>query len=145
MTVLLVEDNAYFADLVANAFKDLRLFVVPTLLAARAFLVANRVDLILLDLGLPDSQGVGTLRALSGFRVPKVVLTGSLVASEVAEMGAADYILKGTPEDIIERIRFNVNKVRRPRRACFAPEIFEQIKACLGLHAPEHFELARMS
>lgn len=144
MTVLLVEDNAFFAQVVEQALHGVRVTVVGTLAAAREVLVDHRFDLVFLDLGLPDSQGVATLRALDWVKVPKVVITASQVAKECAQAGAADYILKGA-DDIVERIQFNANKVCRASRARFAPETFEQIKACLGLHAPEYFELARMS
>jgi Flp pilus assembly CpaE family ATPase len=60
----------------------------------------GEIDLILLDLSLPDSQGLGSLTAVRNAApsVPVVVLTGLTdedVAHEAVRCGAQDYLIKG--------------------------------------------------
>ena len=63
-------------------------------------LVANPPDIVLLDLGLPDAQGLGAVwrtRAAAP-RVPLVVLTGlddESLAVQALQQGAQDYLIKG--------------------------------------------------
>jgi diguanylate cyclase (GGDEF)-like protein len=101
--LLLVEDNALMAALVREMLRDLdgplELIHVDRLSSARERLVSWRPACILLDLTLPDADG---LRALIEIRklapeVPIVVLTGqedeSLAVRAVQE-GAQDYLSK---------------------------------------------------
>jgi len=68
--------------------------------AATEYLGQNRVEVILLDLGLPDSQGLETLRKIHAqvSRMPIVVLTGlndEMVGLQAVNEGAQDYLIKG--------------------------------------------------
>lgn len=132
MKILIVEDDPLYAQTLARLLDGVRTHVAGTLAAARAALDLDTYQLILLDLGLPDSHGIDTLRALSGYAVPKVVVTGSYdITAEGAGLGVVDYIVKTSDmTDIFDRIMFNVNKLAR-KRVRFAPEVFQQIKACL--------------
>ncbi len=74
-------------------------------------------DLVLLDLGLPDSQGLDTLRkTLAGANsIPVVVLTGmedELIGVQAVRAGAQDYLVKGKfTGDTLERsMRYAVER-----------------------------------
>jgi len=105
ITVLLVEDNSLHAKLIRAYLVDQNDgydFVLRTNLAdALSFLHESQIDVLLLDLLLPDSQGIATLeRAHSEFPdLPIVVLT-SHDAEELSRVaiqkGAQDYLVKGT-------------------------------------------------
>ena len=82
LQVLLVEDNPGDVDLVrlylTQEPQSIELSHVSSLRAARAGVDFDRVDLVLLDLGLPDGSGVdvvGMMRQIAA-DVPIVVLTG---------------------------------------------------------------------
>ncbi len=101
---LLVEDNPADARLVCEMLKEMQGVVVPALASrfngACARLDEEDFDVILLDLALPDSQGLDTLRAMLAYRphVPIVVITGladESVAEEALRLGAQDYLIKG--------------------------------------------------
>jgi DNA-binding response OmpR family regulator len=63
-------------------------------------LVRDRFDVVLLDLGLPDSQGLETVRKLrlQDWDVPVIILTGlddETLAANALHEGAQDYLVKG--------------------------------------------------
>lgn len=102
--VLLIEDNPGDARLVkemlageTRARVDLQ--YASTLSAALARLQCDRFDAALLDLGLPDSQGLETFTRLHDRfpELPAVVLTGTDdvdLAMRAVNAGAQDYLLK---------------------------------------------------
>ena len=103
--LLLVEDDPGFARLLREMFKELggaetEVTHVETMAAAEEHLVARPVDIILLDPGLPDSQGIDSVRRThaAALHVPLVVLTGrddESLALEALQAGAQDYLVKG--------------------------------------------------
>src|SRR5687768_9376989 len=109
--VLLVEDNPADVDLIREALEDgaldpvsagtaLRLEQVDRLATAVQRLATGELDIALLDLSLPDSQGIQTfvrlVRAAPG--IPIVVLSGlddEAMAIRAVREGAQDYLVKG--------------------------------------------------
>ena len=70
---------------------------------AEKYLAEHAVDIILLDLGLPDAQGLAAVQRAHAAapHVPLVVLTGlddQLVAAQALQEGAQDYLIKGQIE-----------------------------------------------
>jgi diguanylate cyclase (GGDEF)-like protein/PAS domain S-box-containing protein len=103
--ILLVEDNAGDARLMREMLNEsvsitFHLSHHGCMADAVVHLAANPVDVILLDLGLPDASGLDAVRQARAAapRVPVVVLTGmddeSLAAQALLE-GAQDYLIKG--------------------------------------------------
>lgn len=104
LSVLVVEDNRGDARLIGEAFAEtIRGFDVSyadSLSVACDRLGSDHPDVVLLDLGLPDSQGLDTMRAIRHRApdVPVVVLTGlsdERTGSEAVAAGAQDYFVKG--------------------------------------------------
>ncbi len=104
LTVLLVEDNPGDQRLVKEILDEcghdeFRLFVADQISTAAPLLVAEKVDIVLLDLILPDSQGLDSLikmRALAP-EVPVVVLSqveDETLAVKAVRSGAQDFLLK---------------------------------------------------
>jgi PAS domain S-box-containing protein len=101
---LLIEDNPGDARLVYEALAgaSLHSFHVEwedRLSGGLDRLARGGVDIVLLDLGLPDSQGLGTLAAVrsSEASVPVVVLSGTAdeeFAIQIVQAGAQDYLVK---------------------------------------------------
>ncbi|HBR93839.1 MAG TPA: hypothetical protein DEA90_06705 [Opitutae bacterium] len=101
--ILLFEDNAADADLVAEYLDlsklDFTMTVVKRLADGVSQLKAQRYDLVLLDLSLPDSQGIHTLSTIMETTSEEViiVLTGSddeELSLEALKVGAQDYLNK---------------------------------------------------
>jgi len=102
---LIVEDNPTDALLLREALRDVlgaefAITHVETLAHALARLAKQEFDVVLLDLGLPDSQGPDTLIRLHRHQpdVPVVVFTGlddEAVGIRAMQLGAQDYLVKG--------------------------------------------------
>lgn len=100
-TLLLVEDDANLAKSLAQGFREHGFAVeaAPTLTAARRRLEQPGVDLVVLDLGLPDGDGLALLRELRAKPAgpPALITTarGELDARlRGLESGAEDYLVK---------------------------------------------------
>ena len=104
-TVLLIEDNPGDARLLREMLQEEGLYSSELLHAdsmgrAENILAEHAVDIILLDLGLPDAQGLEAVRRARAVapRVPLVVLTGlddEVLAAQALQEGAQDYLIKG--------------------------------------------------
>ncbi|MFZ1983225.1 MAG: response regulator [Desulfatitalea sp.] len=122
MRVLLVEDNPGDADLIremlpAEGEAGFSIHRVVRLSDAVRFLGQEKADLALLDLGLPDSDGIDTIRVVrrAAPNIPIVVLTGNddeQVGMAAVRDGAQDYLLKGqTPAYHLSRVlRYAVHR-----------------------------------
>lgn len=105
ISVLVIEDNRGDLELIRHMFGELKeatfgIQWAKKLKPAVQFLSKNKVDVILSDLGLPDSQGLATLDQVLVHApgIPVVVLTGEddeATAIQAVEKGAQDYLLKG--------------------------------------------------
>jgi CheY-like chemotaxis protein len=103
--LLLVEDNPGDARLLREMFNeqgahDTELTHVGSMREAEMYLTEHAVDIILLDLGLPDAQGLGAVRRAHAVapHIPLVVLTGlddESLALQSLQEGAQDYLVKG--------------------------------------------------
>lgn len=104
--VLLIEDNPVDVILLREALErdalnSFELIAVERLQSAVETLSANIFDIILLDLGLPDSQGLETFTQIqqSATQTPKIILSGltdESLALQAVQAGAQDYLVKGT-------------------------------------------------
>jgi len=93
-------------------------------------------DVILLDLALPDSQGLGsfiTMHAHAG-GVPIVVLSGyddEMTAIKAVQAGAEDYLVKGQVNDnlLVRSIRYAIERGRRNRAEEALRDTSEEVRA----------------
>ena len=124
LQVLLIEDNPGDVRLIREmlaeaATSDIGIESAESLSAGLEILTAGGFEVVLLDLGLPDSQGLATLGRLYA-RVPDiaiVVLTGhgdEAVAIEAVKQGAQDYLVKGEVDEklLVRSIHYAVERRR---------------------------------
>ena len=133
--VLLVEDNEFDADILQELLddgeqSDISLVWVDKISKAREALQTASFDLILLDMNLPDSDGLTTLYKTQEFSrdLPIIVLSGladESVAIEAVQNGAQDYLVKGQfTSDIL--VRSILYAIERKQMACKMEEQFEK-------------------
>jgi signal transduction histidine kinase len=109
LRVLLIEDNPGDARLIGELLTLVGRLGLTTSLEHAATLAAGverlraaPMDLVLLDLGLPESQGLDTLerlRAMAPSPLPTLIVQSGLddeqVAVQALQAGAQDYLIKG--------------------------------------------------
>ncbi|BCJ47732.1 DNA-binding response regulator [Actinoplanes ianthinogenes] len=119
--VLLVDDDADLVTM-AEAFLHRDGFTLWTAGDARgaaALLREHPIDLLVLDLGLPDGNGLDFLRGVrAGRHLPVIIVTGWAEERERVvglELGADDYVVKpvSLPE-LAARIRAVLRRTRAP-------------------------------
>ncbi len=108
INILIVEDNPGDARLVREVLSEENVLGfsfkhVPTLKEALEWLGTNLCDIVLLDLSLPDSDGLGGLEKIVSKKsnIPIVILTGQKdkqIGLEALKKGAQDFIFKGTTD-----------------------------------------------
>ena len=120
-TVLVVEDEPQIRRFVRSALEaeGWRVHEAGTLREGLSAAGTRRPDLLVLDLGLPDGDGVELIRDVRGWSaVPIILLSARTDETEkiaALDAGADDYLTKpfGTGE-LLARVRANL---RRPRAA----------------------------
>lgn len=123
--VLLVEDNPDESDLLQDLLltaEDQPRFdfiCCPRLGDAVAKAQQHAFDVVLLDLSLPDSHGLGTFQHLHAQlpELPVVVLSGLAdeeIALRAVQEGAQDYVVKGdmAPRLLVRSIRYAIERHR---------------------------------
>jgi DNA-binding response OmpR family regulator len=114
MNVLLVEDEERIASFVSRGLRQHGYDVRCVMSGAEADPEIDRADLVLLDLGLPDMDGVDVLRSLRARRrqLPVIVLTARAEVDDrvlALDEGADDYLVKPFAfEELLARIRARV-------------------------------------
>ncbi|MGA7684328.1 MAG: ATP-binding protein [Terriglobales bacterium] len=122
--ILLVEDNSLDVRLLREMLNEqaqhrFALAEVGYMSEAESHLATNAVDVILLDLGLPDAHGLeGVQRAHAAApRTPLVVLTGcddEFMADKALREGAQDFLVKGTIDSpgLVRAIRYATQRMK---------------------------------
>ena len=137
--VLLIEDNPgdirFIQEMLGEADgARFELEHVDRLAAGLVRLAANDVGVVLLDLGLPDSQGFATFAKAyaQAPRVPIVVMSGFAdedLAIKTVQEGAQDYLVKGqiNSDLLVRTIRSAIERKRAEETVRAQALIFENI------------------
>ena len=114
ISVLTIEDNPGDARLIEEMLKEakrVRFYFInhTTLSGGLEELLSNKVDIILLDLNLPDCTGLDTISIIHEKvkSMPIIILTGRVdeeLAIESLKLGMQDYLVKGKIDpELLER------------------------------------------
>jgi DNA-binding response OmpR family regulator len=122
--VMVVDDEPKIVQL-ARDYLEHAGFVVVVAHDGKAALATARAqnpDLVVLDLGLPELDGLDVARTLRAeSNVPIVMLTGRSEESDKLvglELGADDYVTKPfSPKELVARVRAVLRRTERPRSA----------------------------
>ncbi|WP_221031397.1 response regulator transcription factor [Actomonas aquatica] len=113
MKILVVEDERKVGQFVAQALSEQSYTsrLVGTAAAARDALADSPYDAVVLDLGLPDGDGLELLREwrMSGFNEPVLILSARDAVSDRIQglnLGADDYLPKPfSVDELVARVR----------------------------------------
>jgi DNA-binding response OmpR family regulator len=114
ISMLVVEDNPADAALVKEYLRDTvtvnyEVETIDTLSEALSVLSRRNVDIVLLDLSLPDSSGVETVRTLTG-RCPQVAI---IVLTGLEDENAATQSLRFGAQEYLEKRNLSASMLRR--------------------------------
>jgi serine phosphatase RsbU (regulator of sigma subunit) len=126
--ILFVEDDEELAMALESGFGDddtsnFMIEAASTLEAAINLLGSGRIDIVLLDLNLPDSRGLETFSKIqrAAPELPIIILSGLAdqeVALESVRAGAQDYFVKGSMsvQVLVRAIRYGLERKQLQRQ-----------------------------
>lgn len=130
-TILIVEDDKYIIHFLSISLKEENygLWVAKTVKEAVSLFYANRPDLVILDLGLPDGDGMEVIESIrEAADTPVIVVSARQDEDEkirALDAGADDYVTKPFyMGELQARIRAALRK--RENYAQDKPTCFEQ-------------------
>ena len=124
LRVLIVEDNPADVDLIRDALPEtgpIRFHSesVPRLSDALARLATGGIDLVMTDLGLPDSQGLATFRELRQAAPDLAIIVVTVsddeeMAVAAVREGAQDFLVKGQISGnlLVRTVRYAIERKR---------------------------------
>ena len=122
--VLLIEDDPADAQLIMEILREepenaMEILHVSNLAGGLAMLARGGIDVVLLDLTLPDSSGHNTFTMLAKHvpTIPVIVLTGmddKEMAIRIVQEGAQDYLVKSLVDYtmLARSIRYSIERKR---------------------------------
>jgi two-component system, OmpR family, KDP operon response regulator KdpE len=120
-TILIIEDDRYIANFMALSLKkeQYQTVIAATAQEGLALCYANHPGIILLDLGLPDMDGLAVIKTIRSFsQVPILVVSARGQEQEkidALDSGADDYIVKPFHMgELLARIRVVRRKAQQP-------------------------------
>jgi DNA-binding NtrC family response regulator len=123
LRVLVVEDEQALSQLLCEtlALAGFETVAAGTVAAAREVLARAEVDVILLDMSLPDGSGLQVLKLVRDEDLPTeaIVLTGDPAVSTAIgamKLGAYDYLMKPPNTEEIEALTVKAGEKARLRR-----------------------------
>ncbi|MBQ5755607.1 MAG: response regulator transcription factor [Oscillospiraceae bacterium] len=118
--ILVVEDDRAIRNLIATTLETqgYRYHLAATGGEGLAEAVSNRPDVLLLDLGLPDMDGVDVIRKIRGWSEMPILVVSARSDDrdkvEALDEGADDYLVKPfSVDELLARLRVALRRVRR--------------------------------
>ncbi|GEO08399.1 ATP-binding protein [Segetibacter aerophilus] len=121
LQILVIEDNPgdylLVSEYLEESFPTAHIFHGDTLKKGIGFLEKENIDVILLDLTLPDGMGISSFHTINSRfpQVPVIILTGlgdTEVALEILKVGAQDFIVKddSNPAVLAKSINYGIER-----------------------------------
>ena len=118
--ILIVEDDKYIINFISMSLKkeDYDYVIAKTCGEANALFYANRPDMIILDLGLPDGDGIEIIKNVREIsKIPIIVVSARQEEEEkiqALDLGADDYMTKPfSPSELVARVKAHMDRYNR--------------------------------
>ena len=118
--ILIVEDDKYIINFISMSLKkeDYDYVIAKTCGEANALFYANRPDMIILDLGLPDGDGIEIIKNVREIsKIPIIVVSARQEEEEkiqALDLGADDYVTKPfNPLELVARVKSQLRRYTR--------------------------------
>ena len=118
--ILIVEDDKYIINFISMSLKkeDYDFVIAKTCGEANALFYANRPDMIILDLGLPDGDGIEIIKNVREIsKIPIIVVSARQEEEEkiqALDLGADDYVTKPfSPSELVARVKAHLARYER--------------------------------
>ena len=135
--ILIVEDDKYIINFISMSLKkeDYDYVIAKTCGEANALFYANRPDMIILDLGLPDGDGIEIIKNVREIsKIPIIVVSARQEEEEkiqALDLGADDYVTKPFyMGELLARIR---TSLRHSNRMASNSPLYIRPYKCQGL------------
>ena len=129
-TILIVEDDSQILNFIAYTLKQegVPYFTAKTAQGAMSTLVSQKIDLMILDMGLPDFDGMEVIAKVRGWsEMPIIVVSARDQDKEKAaalDAGADDYLTKPfSATELMARIRVMIRHLHIMSRSQIQPLI----------------------
>lgn len=129
-SILIVEDDAQIRNFISYTLKQegFTYHTAGNAQTAMSILVSQKIDLMLLDLGLPDFDGIEVIKKVREWsEIPIIVVSARDQDKEKADaldLGADDYLTKPfSATELLARIRVAIRHMYQTNRAQAQPEI----------------------
>lgn len=120
--ILLVEDEKILAEVYQDKFEaeGIQTLLAFTAREALEILEKEKIDLVLLDILLPQENGIHLLKKLKEIKkeeIPVIAFSNydePKTKKEALELGAKEYLIKTqyTPQEIVEKIKKYLNQAK---------------------------------
>ena len=124
LKILVIEDDKYIADFIALSLRRQHYTCQTAASAAEGLFCfsADRPDIVLLDLGLPDRDGLEVIREIRGIKETPILIVSARGQEkdkiDALDAGADDYITKPFHMgELLARIRVAQRKLSRIRHS----------------------------
>lgn len=139
LSILIVEDNPMDMILLeemlqSSGVKIKKIFTANRSEIACEIINNNTINLVLLDLSLPDSFGIESFLKIKSItqKIPVIILTGltdSEVALDALNKGAQDYLVKGEikPDALVKSIHYSIERKNAEEKILASEEKYRQM------------------
>lgn len=135
LTILVVEDDAPVRNLITTTLRthDYKYLTAPNGTAAVMEASSHNPDIVLLDLGLPDMDGVEIIKKIRSWsNMPIIVISARSEDSdkiEALDAGADDYLTKPfSVEELLARLRVTQRRLASEQNDVAGTSVFQNGK-----------------
>ncbi len=127
-TILIVEDDSQIHNFIAYTLKQegFTCFIAKTAQTAMTILISQKIDLMILDMGLPDFDGMEVIRKIRGWSEMPIIVVSARDQDKdkvsALDAGADDYLTKPfSAAELMARIRVMIRHLNKTAKTLTQP------------------------